>query len=113
MHVPVSIGHLFYMVQDVSWKQQTPRTIILAACAIANESWKLQGFDQRFIKQMIFDAARMYLSTHRAEGVRGLLLGWEEKQSDVNFCDRFAEELAQQPGSVNEFMHMLTRYAGA
>ena len=101
------------MVQDASWKEQTPRTIILAACAIANESWKLQGFDRRFIKQLIFDAARMYLSTHREEGVRGLLLGWEEKQSDVNFCARFAEELAQHPGSVNEFMHMLTRYADA
>ena len=100
------------MIQDLSRNDQTPRTIILAACAIADESWKLQSLDRRFIKQMIFDAARMYVSTHRGQSIRGVLFGREEKQSDVNFCLRFAEELTHHPGSVNEFMHVLARYAG-
>src|SRR5207253_5675064 len=94
---------------DLSWKEQTPRTIILAACSLANESWKLQGFDRHLIKQMIFDAARMYVNTHREESVRNLLMGQKEKQADVGFCARFAEELTQHPASVNEFIQMLAR----
>ena len=96
---------------DLSWKEQTPRTIILAACSIANESWKLQGFDRHLIKQMIFDAARMYVNTHRETSIRSWLLGQDEKQADLSFCARFAEELAQNPANVNDFIQMLARYA--
>jgi len=99
-----------FMFPDTSWQEQMPRTIILAACSIANECWKFQGFDRNMIQQLIFDAARFYVYTHRVESRRGLLLGQPERQADLTFCTRFAEELMGKPGQVNEFMQMLVRY---
>ena len=98
------------MIPDPSWEEQMPRTIIFAACSIANEGWKLQGVDRNLIRQLIFDAARFYVCAHRAESHRGLLLGQPERQADLTFCTRFAEELMANPGQVNEFMQMLVRY---